>query len=167
MARLRGPRVAPRQAARNVSHRAIVARMARRSTGRRSALYRIEAYGLLNEWNLWGLANGDLTDLCRGCDGRGFTVGRPCRCAVDMEPERRARMRGWLCAEQCTREDGCPHCRRRCAVCYGRGMAAEPVHREDFGDEESLSIAQRLFHVDDRDPREFYRRRIDMHAELL
>lgn len=135
--------------------------MARQSRGRRSALYRIEAFGLLNEWNLWGLSNGDLTDLCRGCDGVGYTVGWPCSCATDREPRPT-----WLCADVCLRESGCRHCRKRCAVCHGRGMAAEPVHREDFGDDESLAIARGLFDVGD-DRRSFYRPRIDMHAELL
>ncbi len=109
-----------------------------------SALYRIEAYGLQNAWNLWALAEGELTDLCRGCGGHGVIVTRPCGCS---------------------RTEGCQHCRKRCRVCYGRGMAAEPVCAEDFGDREALDIARRLFEVDDG--LAFYRRRIDMHAEAL
>lgn len=126
---------------------------------RRSALYRIEAFGLLNDWNLWGIANGDLTDLCRGCDGVGYEVRRPCGCTEETPPGReRSR---WLCPA-CTRAEGCHHCRMRCRVCSGRGMAAEPVHAEDFGDGDSLAIARTLFDVDP-DPR----LRINMHAQLL
>lgn len=122
----------------------------------RSALYRIEAYGLANEWNLWALAEGALTDLCYACGGSRFEVRRPCVCSAHYRPV-------WACEERCTLAEGCPHCRARCHVCHGRGMAPAPLYAEDFGDAQSLAIARRLFDVDV----DMTHRRIDMEARPL
>lgn len=125
---------------------------------RRSALYRLEAFGLQNEWNLLGLANGTLSGFCLRCNGGGIEIRRPCWCA-EAYPKGRP---NYLCAEPCASEDGCRHCRRRCGLCRGRRFAPAPVFAEDFGDRESLAWARSMFDVDLAKGR-----RIDMEAGAL
>lgn len=113
----------------------------------RSPLYLIEVYGLGNPWLAWQIEHGGLQDLCRGCGGSGIIVTSPCE------------YRG----VRCNRETGCKACRRKCGTCYGHGMPLAPVHAEDFGDQASRDLVERL----PKDVAIDFRKRLDMNAPAL
>lgn len=117
--------------------------MAPTSRRPRSALYALNAYGITNPWIVWSIHAGNLTELCRGCNGRGIIARRPCPC-TERGPQG---VRG-ACPVRCTGAAPCSCCRVRCPDCYGRRASRDSVYAEDFGDAESRAIALRLFDVE-------------------
>lgn len=128
--------------------------MPRKQPTHRTALYRLDAYGLRNPMTVWAILHGHLDDTCPRCQGRGFWADRMCAYREN--------------SERCSRRNPCDSCRHVCADCRGKGVLAEPVRREDFGDVDDLAFAQHLF------PRahiglggEFYEQRSNREARAL
>lgn len=107
-------------------------------------LYRFVAFGLTNEWVLAGIANGTMSEWCKACQGRRVVVTSPCRWRDAPDTYLASHF-----AQRCPGKlEGCPECRRPCRECKGTGLLPPlPLMREDFGDNESLRVARRLFHV--------------------
>lgn len=102
-------------------------------------LYLLTVFGLRNPWVYWRLQRGALDEWCETCCGVGVVIERPCLCA---EPA--TRIRG--ACQECTRDEGCEHCRARCPQCRGSKLRrSDPLMAEDFGDAESRRIAEALF----------------------
>ena len=132
-------------------------------------LARLEAFGLSNPLVAWSIAHGGFDDLCTYCRGAGLVIDSPCEereagpapVGSDFAPSDE----GAKQEPRCTRETGCALCRRECPICRGSGLPkAEPVLAEDFGDDESRAMAERMFptlRVDD------FHKRIDMDARAL
>lgn len=102
----------------------------------RSPLYRLTAFGITNEWNLWSLARGGMDAWCPYCRGAGVLIASACR---DREVE----------GDKCTKDEGCARCRRTCPICHGAMLTpSDKVRLEDFGDGQSQRIATKFLHVD-------------------
>lgn len=101
----------------------------------RSPLYRLTAFGITNPWNHWALVRGGMDAWCPRCRGRGVLVASFCR---DREVE----------GGKCSKDEGCARCRRECFVCHGVMLTpSDKVRNEDFGDVESLRIAERYIDI--------------------